>query len=102
MRWRASVGIPDHRGGRRHPQRRLAEACGRDRRRRLDGLILGGERALAQVDAQAGPAPILLRVDTQAGHGLGCSVGQKVEQNADILALSLRVSLVEPPPPAAR
>jgi len=36
--------------------------------------------------AQEGDAPILLRVDTDAGHGAGKPVGKKIEERADVLA----------------
>jgi prolyl oligopeptidase len=36
--------------------------------------------------AQAGDAPVLLRVDTSAGHGAGKPVGKLVEERADVLA----------------
>ncbi|MCX5732554.1 MAG: prolyl oligopeptidase family serine peptidase [Deltaproteobacteria bacterium] len=36
-------------------------------------------------NAQLGPAPILLRVETQSGHGGGSTQAQKVDQNTDVL-----------------
>jgi prolyl oligopeptidase len=36
-------------------------------------------------EAQGGPAPILLRVDTQAGHGAGKPISKLVEERADVL-----------------
>jgi prolyl oligopeptidase len=42
--------------------------------------------AAALQHAQAGPAPVLLRVDTSAGHGAGKPVGKLVEERADVLA----------------
>lgn len=36
--------------------------------------------------AQAGDAPILVRIDTDAGHGLGKPVGKLVDERADVLA----------------
>ena len=53
--------------------------------------------AAALQQAQAGPAPILLQVETQTGHGLGSTLEQKAQQNSDILAFvaeSLGMSLV--------
>ncbi len=35
--------------------------------------------------AQAGPAPILLRVETQSGHGGGTTKSSRIEQNAELL-----------------
>ncbi len=42
--------------------------------------------AAALQAAQAGDAPILLRVDTDAGHGAGKPVGKLVAERADVLA----------------
>ena len=36
--------------------------------------------------AQAGPAPILLRVDTSAGHGAGRPTSKLIDESADVLA----------------
>jgi len=56
--------------------------------------------AAALQASQTGPAPILLQVETQTGHGLGSTLEQKAQQNADILAFvaeSLGMSLAAPP-----
>jgi prolyl oligopeptidase len=42
--------------------------------------------AAALQAAQAGPAPILLSVETRAGHGAGKPVDKKIEETADALA----------------
>ncbi|HSK24383.1 MAG TPA: prolyl oligopeptidase family serine peptidase [Egicoccus sp.] len=42
--------------------------------------------AAALQHAQAGDAPILLRVDTSAGHGAGKPVGKLLDERADVLA----------------
>jgi prolyl oligopeptidase len=42
--------------------------------------------AAALQHAQAGEAPVLLRVDTAAGHGAGKPIGKLVEERADVLA----------------
>ncbi len=42
--------------------------------------------AAALQAAQAGDAPILLRIDTDAGHGAGKPVHKQVEERADVLA----------------
>jgi prolyl oligopeptidase len=42
--------------------------------------------AAALQAAQGGPAPILLRVDTSAGHGAGKPVGKLLDERADVLA----------------
>ena len=41
--------------------------------------------AAAMQAAQAGPAPILLRVDTESGHGGGGLRSQEIEQNTELL-----------------
>lgn len=38
---------------------------------------------------QAGAAPVLIRIETQAGHGAGTPVSKRVEQYADIFAFTL-------------
>jgi len=38
----------------------------------------------AMQNAQRGPDPILIRIDTKAGHGSGKSTTQKIEENTDI------------------
>jgi prolyl oligopeptidase len=42
--------------------------------------------AAALQHAQAGTAPVLLRVDTSAGHGAGKPVGKLVEERSDVLS----------------
>lgn len=42
--------------------------------------------AAALQAAQGGPAPVLLRVDTSAGHGAGKPVGKLIDERADVLA----------------
>ena len=42
--------------------------------------------AAALQHAQAGDAPIVLRVETQSGHGGGSTQAQKIEQRTDVLA----------------
>jgi prolyl oligopeptidase len=49
--------------------------------------------AAAMQAAQAGPAPILIRVETRAGHGTGKPTSMQIEQVADewaFLAAALR------------
>jgi prolyl oligopeptidase len=36
--------------------------------------------------AQAGDAPVLIRIDTDAGHGVGKPVSKLIEERADVLA----------------
>jgi prolyl oligopeptidase len=44
----------------------------------------------AQMQAkQAGPAPILIRIETNAGHGAGTPVSKSIEQTADIFSFTL-------------
>jgi len=42
--------------------------------------------AAALQAAQAGEAPIIIRIDTDAGHGLGKPVGKLIDERADVLA----------------
>jgi prolyl oligopeptidase len=45
--------------------------------------------------AQAGPAPVLIRVETKAGHGAGKPTSKQIEERADMLAFALRALGVE-------
>lgn len=38
---------------------------------------------------QAGPAPVLIRIETNAGHGAGKPISKTIEENADIMAFTL-------------
>ena len=40
--------------------------------------------------AQAGPAPVLIRIETRAGHGAGKPTTKKIEEAADMLAFTMR------------
>jgi prolyl oligopeptidase len=40
-------------------------------------------------EVQAGPAPVLIRIETRAGHGAGTPVSKQVEQYADMFAFTL-------------
>ena len=40
--------------------------------------------------AQAGPAPILIRIETRAGHGAGKPTSKRIDEAADALAFTLR------------
>lgn len=51
--------------------------------------------AAAMQAAQGGPAPILLRVDTRAGHGAGKSTAKAIEEEADKWAFLARVTGME-------
>jgi prolyl oligopeptidase len=42
--------------------------------------------AAALQAAQAGDAPILIRVDTDAGHGVGKPVSKLIDERSDVLA----------------
>jgi prolyl oligopeptidase len=46
--------------------------------------------------AQAGPAPVLLRVDVSAGHGAGKPVGKLLDERADVLAFHAQHLGLEP------
>jgi prolyl oligopeptidase len=39
--------------------------------------------------AQAGPAPVLIRIETKAGHGAGKPTSKQIEERADMLAFAL-------------
>jgi prolyl oligopeptidase len=39
--------------------------------------------------AQAGPDPVLIRIETNAGHGAGTPVSKSIEQYADIFSFTL-------------
>jgi prolyl oligopeptidase len=44
-------------------------------------------------EAQAGPAPILARIDDKAGHGAGEPTAEGIEEKADVWAFLERVLL---------
>ena len=46
--------------------------------------------------AQAGPAPVLIRIETKAGHGAGKPTSKQIAERADVLAFALRALGVEP------
>jgi prolyl oligopeptidase len=46
-------------------------------------------------EATAGEAPILIRVETAAGHGAGKPVTKVIEEDADIYAFLIRVMGLE-------
>jgi prolyl oligopeptidase len=54
--------------------------------------------AAALQHAQAGDAPVLLRVDTAAGHGAGKPISKLVEERADVLAFHAHHLGLEPRP----
>jgi prolyl oligopeptidase PreP (S9A serine peptidase family) len=45
--------------------------------------------ASALQHAQAGPAPILIRIETRAGHGAGKPLGMAIEEMSDVYAFLL-------------
>lgn len=50
--------------------------------------------------ANHGPAPILLRTTASAGHGIGSSLAERIEQNADVLSFLFdQLGTVYRPPP---
>lgn len=53
--------------------------------------------AAALQAAQAGPGPILLRVQTDAGHGMGKPIRAQIEERADVLAFLVRTIQKETP-----
>jgi prolyl oligopeptidase len=46
--------------------------------------------------AQAGPAPILIRIETRAGHGAGTPTTKQIEESTDRLAFLVRVLGIRP------
>ncbi len=57
--------------------------------------------AAALQSAQAGPAPVLLRVETEAGHGGGTPTAKRLDQAADRLAFLVDALDVHPLGPRA-
>ncbi len=57
--------------------------------------------AAALQAAQAGPEPILIRIDTRAGHGAGKPTAKRIEEAADILSFLVRELGLEAAPTAA-
>ena len=53
--------------------------------------------AAALQAAQAGQGPILLRVQTDAGHGMGKPIRAQIEERADVLAFLVRTIQKETP-----
>ncbi len=51
--------------------------------------------AAALQKAQAGPAPVLIRIETKAGHGAGKPTSKQIAERADVLAFTLRALGVE-------
>ncbi|HOT00781.1 MAG TPA: prolyl oligopeptidase family serine peptidase, partial [Acidobacteriota bacterium] len=46
--------------------------------------------AAALQAAQAGPAPVIIRIETRAGHGGGKPVAKQIEEIADIWSFLVR------------
>jgi len=46
--------------------------------------------AAALQAAQAGPAPILIRIETKAGHGAGKPTSKQIEEQTDIYGFLVR------------
>ena len=51
--------------------------------------------AAALQAAHTGPNPVLIRIDTKAGHGAGKPTSKQIEERADVLAFLTRVLKVE-------
>jgi prolyl oligopeptidase len=51
--------------------------------------------AAALQAAQAGEAPVIIRIDTDAGHGIGKPIGKLIDERADVLAF-LELALGSP------
>lgn len=45
---------------------------------------------------QAGKAPVLIRIETSAGHGMGKPVSKVIEENADVLAFTVKNLKMKP------
>jgi prolyl oligopeptidase len=56
----------------------------------------GKKFAAALQYADSGENPILLRVDTKAGHGHGKPTSKRIEEYADIYAFLFKVLNIEP------
>ena len=50
--------------------------------------------------AQAGPAPVLIRIETKAGHGAGKPTSKIIEERADIFAFLVKSLNMDAPKPA--
>jgi prolyl oligopeptidase len=74
------------RGGTRYPATMITTADHDDR------VVPGHSFKYAATlqAAQAGPAPILIRIETQAGHGGGTPLSKTIEQQADRWAFLVR------------
>lgn len=47
--------------------------------------------------AQAGPAPVLIRIETKAGHGAGKPTDKQIEERADVFAFLVKELAMRPP-----
>ena len=52
--------------------------------------------AAALQEAQGGPAPVLIRIETKAGHGAGKPTNKRIEERADMWAFLARALQMEP------
>ena len=52
--------------------------------------------AAALQEAQGGPAPVLIRIETKAGHGAGKPTNKRIEERADMWAFLARALRMEP------
>ena len=41
-------------------------------------------------EVQSGPAPVLIRIETKAGHGAGKPTDKQIEERADVFAFLVR------------
>ena len=53
--------------------------------------------AAALQEAQGGPAPVLIRIETKAGHGAGKPMAKVIEETADRWAFLAKVLGVDRP-----
>jgi len=54
--------------------------------------------AAALQAAQEGPAPILIRIETRAGHGAGKPTAKRIDEYADRWAFLVKALAIEPAP----
>ena len=79
---RAYSPVHNVRPGTRYPATLITTADHDDRVQPLHSFKYGA----ALQAAQGGSAPILLRIETRAGHGVGTALSKQIEENADVLA----------------
>ncbi|MGH8482705.1 MAG: prolyl oligopeptidase family serine peptidase [Nevskiaceae bacterium] len=79
---RAYSPVHNVRAGTKYPAMLITTADHDDRVHPLHSFKYGA----ALQAAQAGAAPVLLRIETRAGHGVGTALSKQIEEHADVLA----------------